>query len=63
VKILVNVGRRTFSEDWQECQAVKFVEQPDGSFDVMVTRDIGRSREIERKRTEAEDAIRGGAVS
>lgn len=58
MKILVNVARKVFSEDWQECEAVKFVEQPDGSFDVRFTRDLARSRELEADLAKSEAEIR-----
>jgi hypothetical protein len=48
MKIIVNVARESFpAGEWVECEAVKFEERDDGSFDLVVTTDLARIRKSE----------------
>ena len=45
MKILLNVPlERLETEAWIECEAVKFVEAIDGSFDLHVTSDLKKAK-------------------
>lgn len=59
MKILVNVARELLDRaaDWNECEAFRLGEMTDGSFSLVVTNDLERSREAESKRAAAEAGI------
>ena len=49
MKILVNVAREVFDEEWVECEGVQFREQKDGSFDIVFARDLAAAREADER--------------
>lgn len=54
MKILLNVAREMFdTTEWHECQGVRFEERDDGSFDLMLAKDLSAAKKAEADRDEA----------
>lgn len=52
MKILLNVNREMLDEvcaGWQPLEGIKLEETPDGSFDLIVTRDLELARETDAR--------------
>jgi hypothetical protein len=49
MKVLLNINLDAMPSDWVPCQGVKLNELDDGSFDLIVTRDLDAAREADER--------------
>jgi hypothetical protein len=62
VKILVNVAWERFRPgEWVDCEAIRFEEDKDGSFSLLLTTDVERMRKSDADLAALAERMKGSA--
>jgi hypothetical protein len=49
MKVLLNVAREVIVDEWAACEGVKLIEREDGSFDLILTKNLEEARSSDRR--------------